>query len=93
MKTTFFILSIIILHGCFSPPDRKLFIKSIQAEDSKRVDWYFFSLIGGFSQSYLQYEDKDSGQQRFFKSFYVSDISKQNDTLSIQLWKNDWPDE
>ena len=90
MKLMIVILVSIILSGCISTPDTKLFIKSIQVDNTKRVDWYFFSLIGDFSQSYLQYEDKEKGQRAFFKSFFLSDFNKQGDTLTIQLWSNDY---
>jgi hypothetical protein len=90
MKTTIVLLTTIILSGCFFAPDKKLFIKSVQADDTKRVDWYFFSLISGFSRIYLQYVDKDAKADTFFESFYLSDSNKTKDTLTIQVYKNDY---
>jgi hypothetical protein len=89
MKAIFFILTVIFLVGC-SASDKKLFIKSVQVSEEKRVDWYFYSLISNFSRSYLQYEDKEAGQHTFFESFYLSDFSKIGDTLTIQGYKNDY---
>ena len=89
MKTIFSFLTAVFLVGC-SATDKKLFIKSVQLNETKRVDWYFHSLIGGFSRSYLQSEGKDAEQHAFFESFYLSDFSKVGDTLTIQIYKNDY---
>lgn len=92
MKTTALLLTATLLWGCFSNPDKKIFIKSIQAADGKRIDWYCNSLPGGLSKSYLQYEDKAGEQHTFLESSYLSDIRKQGDTLIIQVWKSDGND-
>ena len=57
----------------------------------KRVDWYFFSLLSNFSISYLQVNDTVEGNTHvFFESFYLSDVEFSNDTVKIQVYKNDY---
>ena len=89
MKTAFFFLTIIFLSGCMSAPDKKIFIKSIQLTDGKRIDWYFNKLPGGYSKSYLQYEDKTGQRHTFLEGTYLSDFIQKGDTLIVQVWKND----
>jgi hypothetical protein len=92
MKIAIMILTAAFLWGCMSSPDKKIFIKSIPVDDGKRVDWYSYNAIGGFAKSYLQYEDKTGQQHTFLESAYLSDVTKQGDTLIIQVWKSDGND-
>ena len=89
MKTTFFILIAVLLVGCFAS-DKKLYIKSVRLSKANRVDWYFHSLIGGYTRSYLQYVDENNVQKTFFESFYLSDFGNNGDTLTIQVYMNDY---
>ena len=79
---------ILALLSC-SSTDKKIFIKSVQGDSSMRVDWYFYSLPTSFSRSYIQLSNADTSAT-IFESFYISDFTCKSDTLSIQLYRNDY---
>lgn len=79
----------IVLSGC-SDLGNKIYIKSVKYESDSRFDWYFYSLLSNFSRSYIDLVDKNNDSKRVFESFFVSDIRISEDTLTIQLYKNQY---
>jgi hypothetical protein len=90
MKLFFLVIGInMLISGCFNST-KKLFIKSVRLDNNKHIDWYFFSNTSNFSRSYLQFKKNNSETVLFFESFFLSDINEQADTLTIQIYKNDY---
>jgi hypothetical protein len=84
----FFSFLVAVLLSC-SSADKKIFIKSEKSGSSIRVDWYFYSLPSNFSRSYIQLSKADN-ESKVFESFYISDFNLKGDTLSVQLYRNDF---
>jgi hypothetical protein len=85
----FYSLFVLILLSCHSQ-DRKIFVKSLNANSSKRIDWYFYSLLNNFSRSYVQLSQNNENSVTIFESFFISDINLKGDTLKVELYKNDY---
>lgn len=53
------------------------------------IDWYFYSKIGGFSNSIIEFRRRDTKDTVTLESYYLSDIQIADNALKIQLWSND----
>jgi hypothetical protein len=51
------------------------------------IDWYYYSLISGFSPGNIELKMKNS-HELICESGYISDIKLKHDTLIITLWEN-----
>lgn len=89
MQKMIFYSLIITVHLSCSSMDKKIFIQSNQVDSLTRCDWYFFSELSNFSRSYIQLAKSDS-TDILFESFYITDFSCMSDSLSVQLFKNDF---
>lgn len=72
--------------SCIEEPTKKIYIKSVEGPNGMRIDWYVYSKLTSFTPDYLQINTPESNP--FFKSFYLTDIHFQNDSLLISLWSN-----
>lgn len=77
---------LLILFSC-GKESKKIYIKCIKADPSKRIDWYFYSLSSNFSKSFIQVTDGEN-TTKILESFAVTDIVINADTISIQLYEN-----
>jgi hypothetical protein len=68
--------------------EKRLIVKEISSKDYK-IQWYVYSLISSFSPDYVEFQRNDKNTL-LCKSSYVSNIDVKNDTIVIQLWKNDF---
>lgn len=87
MKKIFLVVS--IFFSACKERQEKIYIKSVLPDSNQRIDWYFFSAVSNFSRSYLQLHES-TGDKTFFESFYLSDMKVSNDTLTIQVYRNDY---
>jgi hypothetical protein len=85
-------LMIVLLSGCsFLDPDeeldynKRIIIKSIDMGNSKKVEWYHYSLITSYSPGFIEI-NVDQKRELIMESSYISDISMSGDTLEITTW-------
>ncbi|HWB92124.1 MAG TPA: hypothetical protein VG605_09735 [Puia sp.] len=90
MKTAyvFCILMAMTFVHCSEPYQKRFIRKSLRlhGEDAS-VEWYYYSLIGGYSPGHIDLKMPHS-HQLICESTYISDIRLQHDSLFIQLWKD-----
>lgn len=69
---------------------KKIFIMAKQVNSTTRYDWYLYSGLSNFSRSYIQIVKEGISTNILFESFYITDFNYMSDTLSIQLYKNEF---
>ena len=67
---------------------RRLYIYST-SNDCVSIDWYCYSNIGGFSNSKVEFRNKDNNNIVTIENYYISDILVLGDTLKLQFWSKD----
>ena len=64
--------------------DKKIYIKSLDLGEGKRIDWYMYSLITDNSPDYIDFTEKHS-EKTIFEADQVTNIIKKSDTLVFQV--------
>ncbi len=82
----FWIICLLLLVSCLENPKNKMYVKSVQLPGKDRIDWFFYSEITGFSQSYITLNSDKKNV--FFESFSMTDLRLKADTLFIFLSRN-----
>jgi hypothetical protein len=76
------VLTLLVFTSCSTKAQKenRIYVKSVRIDTATSINWYMYSLIGGFSKSYLAWESKGTSivlfADHYLTNFNIDSINK-----------------
>jgi len=81
-----FLQLILSVTACNQYGDR-IIKKKIELANGQQIEWYWYSLIGGYSVEYIDLKEQDKKGKHIYINPLICDINLRDDTLFVSVGK------